>query len=338
VLSYALARAVLRDERFAMPKGLALAMQGITSGDLWDIAVKGLLSLDGDAHRRQRKLVSKAFTPRAAARLRATCDEVITGLIDGLDGRCDVVADIARRYPIPIICALLGTPARDWHLFSAWADDVFKIFDWSVATDGPDIVRAWQALENYLDEMVTRRRGAPGDDLLSDMMRAEVDGDRLTHDELLTLAATLLMAGTDTTRNQLAAAIEVFCDHPDQWALLADRPELAPRAVEEVMRFMPTLFTTMRRATTDVELAGVRIAAGTLVIVNTAAANRDPAVYPDPGRFDITRDAAPAMLTFGGGAHYCLGAHLARTELAGALTIMARRLPDIRPAPHRGNR
>ncbi|MGZ5365802.1 MAG: cytochrome P450, partial [Mycobacterium sp.] len=166
--------------------------------------------------------------------------------------------------------------------------------------------------------------------LLSDMMRAEVDGDSLTHDELLTLAATLLMAGTDTTRNQLAAAVEVFSDHPEQWAILAERPELAVQAVHEVMRYSPVILNTMRVPVEDVELAEVRIAAGTLVIANTAAANRDPDVYRDPDRFDITREVAPAMLTFGGGIHYCLGAHLARIELAEALTTMARRMPNIR--------
>jgi len=198
----------LRDDRFAMPKGGALPAQGITSGELWDIVVKGLLSLDGAAHHRQRRLVSKAFTPKAAGRLRTTCADVIAELVYQHvgAGRCDVVADIARQYPIPIICALLGTPREDWHLFSTWADDIFKVFDWNVVNDAPDIVGAWKELEAYLDEMVTGRRDALTDDLLSDMMRAEVDGDRLGHDELLTLAGTLLMAGTDTTRNQLAAA------------------------------------------------------------------------------------------------------------------------------------
>lgn len=128
------------------------------------------------------------------------------------------------------------------------------------------------------------------------MIRAEVDGDRLAHDELLTLAATLLMAGTDTIRNQLAAAVQLFCEHPDQWALLAEQPELAMKAVEEVMRFSPVIFTTMRMAVEDV----------------------DPDVFEDPDRFDITREDAPTMLTFGGGVHYCLGAHLARIELAEA--------------------
>ena len=158
----------------------------------------------------------------------------------------------------------------------------------------------------------------------------------LAHDELLMLAATLLMAGTDTTRNQLAAAVQVFCEHPDQWALLAEHPELAPKAVEEAMRYSPVIFTTMRTAVEDVELGGFILPAGTLVIANTAAANRDPAVYSDPDRFDITREDAPAMLTFGGGIHYCLGAHLARIELTEALTTMSRRMPDLRhvgPAP-----
>jgi cytochrome P450 len=332
VLSYDLVRTVLRDDRFAMPKGLALAAQGITSGELWDLSLKGLLSLDGEAHRRQRRLVSKAFTPRAAERLRTICTGIIGELADTHEsaGRCDVVADIARQYPIQIICALLGTPRQDWHLFSAWADDIFKVFDWNVVNDEPDIMCAWRALESYVDDMVTSRRDAVTDDLLSDMMRAEVDGDRLTHDELLTLAATLLMAGTDTTRNQLAAAVQVFCEHPDQWRLLAERPELAVHAVHELMRYSPVILNTMRVPVEDVELAGVRIPAGTLVIANTAAANRDPGVYHEPERFDITREDAPAMLTFGGGVHYCLGAHLARIELAEALTTMARRMPDIR--------
>jgi cytochrome P450 len=332
VLAYDLVRTVLRDDRFAMPKGVGLAAQGITSGELWDISLEWLLSLDGAEHHRQRRLVSKAFTPKAAERLRTTCADIIAELVDhhADTGRCNVVTDIARQYPIPIICAMLGTPPDDWHLFSDWADDIFKIFDWNVVNDEPDILRAWHALEDYLDDMVTRRRDALTDDLLSDMIRAEVDGDRLAHDELLMLAATLLMAGTDTTRNQLAAAVQAFCEHPGQWDLLAEHPELAPKAVEEAMRYSPVIFTTMRTAVEDVELGGFTLPAGTLVIANTAAANRDPAVYPDPDGFDITRGDAPAMLTFGGGIHYCLGAHLARIELAEALTKMARRMPNMR--------
>jgi cytochrome P450 len=146
----------------------------------------------------------------------------------------------------------------------------------------------------------------------------------------------LLIAGTDTTRNQLAASVQVLCDHPEQWALLGAHPELAASAVEETMRLCPISFRVLRTVVEDVELGGMVIPAGTLVFANTAAANRDPAVYDDPDRLDITRTAPPPMLTFSSGAHYCLGANLARLELAEALAIMTRRMPRPRrtgPAP-----
>jgi cytochrome P450 len=338
LLTYDLVRTALRDSRFCMPKGFSLAAQGVTSGPLWDRVAKSLLSLDGAEHHRLRRLVSKAFAPRAAARLRTAIVEVINELVEPLSatGRCDIVTDVARQYPIPIICALLGTPHQDWQRFSSWTDDIMRTFTWSAANDEPDILRAWEELDAYLDEMIARRRDALTDDLISELIRAEDDGDRLTHDELLMLAAGLLIAGTDTTRNQLAAAVHVLCDHPDQWALLAEHPEFARNAVEETMRHSPVAGATMRTAIDDVELGRVIIPAGTLVIVNTASANRDPAVYDDPDRLDITRDAPPAMLTFGGGVHYCLGSHLARTELAEALTVITRRMPHARrtgPAP-----
>ena len=333
VLSYELVRTVLRDPRFCMPKGLALAAQGITSGRLWDKVTTGLLSRDGADHNRLRRLVSKAFTPRSTARLETTIVEVITELVDPVTGmgRCDVVADIARRYPIPIICGLLGAPRADWQLFSDWADDIFKALTWNVADHAAVIMAAFDELDAYIDDMVAQRRHNLTDDLISQLIRAEDGGDRLTAGELRMLAEGLLMAGTDTTRNQLAAAVQDLCDHPQQWALLADHPELAPQAVEELMRHSPVIFATMRKAVEDVELGGVRVPAGTLVIVNTAAANRDPAVYDDPDRLDITREGPATMLTFGGGIHYCLGAHLARLELAQALTVITRRMPN----PHR---
>ncbi len=333
VLGYELVRTVLRDPRFCMPKGHALAAQGITSGRLWDKVTSGLLSRDGADHNRLRRLVSQAFTPRSTARLETTVVGVITELVDPLTstGRCDVVADIARRYPIPIICGLLGAPRQDWQLFSDWADDIFKIFTWNVADHAAVIMGAFDELDAYIDDMVAQRRHDLTDDLMSQLIRAEDDGDRLTADELRMLAGGLLMAGTDTTRNQLAAAVGDLCDHPEQWALLAEHPELAPQAVEELMRHSPVIFATMREAVEDVELGGVRVPADTLVIVNTAAANRDPAIYDDPDCLDITREGPATMLTFGGGIHYCLGAHLARLELAEALRVITQRMPN----PHR---
>ena len=215
---------------------------------VWDKATTGLLSRDGADHNRLRRLVSKAFTPRSTARLKTTIVEVINELVDPVTstGRCDVVADIARQYPIAIISGLLGAPREDWQLFSDWADDIFKLLTWNVANDAPVIMAAFDELDAYIDDMVARRRRNLTDDLISELIRAEDDGDRLTADELLMLAEALLMAGTDTTRNQLAAAVQDLCDHPEQWALLAEHPELAPRAVEELMRHNPVIFGTIR--------------------------------------------------------------------------------------------
>jgi cytochrome P450 len=340
VLSYQLVRSVLRDTRFQIPPGMNLLVQGITSGPLWDKVVNSLLCLEGDAHHRLRSLCSKAFTPRTVARLHDTMADVMNELVDQVAdaGRCDVVTDIARPYPVPIICALLGAPREDWQQFSLWADDVFKAFTFTVDVREvePVVMRAWRELDDYVDDMVARRRHSLTDDLLSDLIRAEDDGDRLNTAELRMLAGGLLLAGTDTTRNQVAASVQVLCEHPEQWVLLKEQPELAMRAVEETMRHSPIACGTLRLVGEDAELDGYLFPAGTMVVVNTAAANRDPTIYQDPDRVDITREDAPAILTFGGGAHYCLGANLARREIAEALTVLAQRLVNPRtagPAP-----
>jgi cytochrome P450 len=341
VLSYDLVRTVLRDNRFITAHGLGLDAKGITSGPLWDRATSNILGLDGAVHHRLRRLVSKAFTPRAAERLRTLAREIIIGLVEPFTavGHCEFVADIARSYPTPVICALLGAPPEDWQLFSAWVDDIKKIFEWNVVEDTPAILAAWNEMDAYVDELIARRRECLTDDLISDLIRAEDDGDRLTHDEMLMLCSTLLGAGTDTTRNQLAAAVQLLCAHPDQWNLVARHPDMMPAALHELMRYRPITVGTLRRAAEDVELAGVRIPAGTLVAVNAASANRDPAVYRDPERLDITRQNPAAILNFGGGVHYCLGAHLARLELVEALRVITQRLPNPRqtgPSPWKG--
>jgi cytochrome P450 len=338
LLDYELVRTMLRDSRFVMPRGIGLVVQGITSGPVWDRVGNLLVSLNGAEHHRLRRLVARAFTPRAADRMRAACVDVINELVDpvAVVGRCDFVDDVSNHYPIPIICAMLGAPREDWQLFSEWAADISKAFGGTVTEHEPAILRSWDALDGYLEALIERRRHSLADDLISDLIRVEDDAEQLTHDEMRNLALILLNAGTDTTRNQLAAAVQVFADHPDQWALLAARPELAHAAVEEVMRHSPVVFNAVRQATEGVELGPVLIPAGAFVMASTAGANRDPAVYDEPERLDITRDDPPAMLTFGGGVHYCLGAHLARVELAEALTVLARRMPNLRrtgPAP-----
>jgi cytochrome P450 len=364
VLSYHLVRSVLRDTRFQvlpgklqrMPADAAkaafqkmsvstrsgFAAQDTDSGPLWDKTVDSLICLTGEEHHRLRSLLFKAFTPRATARLHDTMVDVINELVDRVAeaGRCDVVADIARPYPVPIICAFLGAPREDWQQFSLWADDISKAFSFTsdLAVDESGIMRVWRELADYVDDMVARLRRDLTDDLLSDLIRAEDNGDRLNAAQLRMLAVTLLLTGTDTIRSQLAASVQALCEHHEQWDLLKQQPELAMRAVEETMRHSPTVCKTLRCVVEDVELGGYVFPAHTMILVNTAAASRDPAVYDDPDRVDITREEGPRILTFGGGVHYCLGANLARLELAEALKILARRMLNSRtagPAPWR---
>ncbi|GAB1814538.1 cytochrome P450 [Mycobacterium sp. MUNTM1] len=312
-----------------------MTARGITSGPLYDRVLGTILGMEGEEHRRLRGLVSKAFTPRASARMEDTIDTVINELIDQVADarRCDFVTDIARPYPIPIICALLGTPPEDWEQFSLWAEDIFKIvrFDSDLANEQHIVMRAWDEFDAYIDDMIAERRSRLTDDLISELIRAQDDGDRLSNAEMRMLAFSILSAGTDTTRNQLAACMHALCDHPDQLAMLRHNFGLGMRAVEECMRHSPAVCTTLRTVLEDVTFVGYTFPAGTFISVNTFAANCDPEVYPHPDRFDITREDPPPILTFGGGAHYCLGANLARTELAGALKVIARRMTN----PHR---
>jgi cytochrome P450 len=335
LLGYREVQTVIRDRSFRNPPALALEVQGITDGELYDRTISGILSLDGDEHTRLRRLVAQAFRPQAADRLRTVMGRVMTELLDSVDDQDQLdVVRLVESYPIAVICEVLGFPREDWPLFSRLTDDLFKIFNFNLVNDGPIVLDAMHAIDEYVDGVVEERRagGVAHDDLFGDLMRAEDDGDRLSHSELQMLVSATLTAGTDTTRNQLAAAIEVFCQHPDQWALLREQPDLVTGAVDEVMRFEPIITGLLRTATADREIAGLPIAAGSLVELSSSAANRDPSVFHDPDRFDITRHDAEPQLTFGGGIHYCLGVHLAKAELAEGLTLMSQRWPQIEQA------
>ena len=324
--------ALLRDRRFHSALSLLPQMAGISDSDFMSRRRESILSMEGDEHSRVRRLVSGAFTPRSADRLRPFMREVIGGLVDQVAdlGRCELVTDICEPYPIPIICELLGAPKEDWKLFSGWATDIFRIFNNDLAADMKVIERASDELDEYVRALIAARRSAPRDDLLSDLIAVEEQGDRLSTDELVMLAEAVLMAGTDTTRNQLACSVALFSGAPDQWALLASRPELAPRAVEETMRYLGAVRGTARFASEDVQYRDVMFPAGTLVAASLAAANRDPDIWAGGDALDITREPSSApQLTFGSGIHYCLGAALARAELQEALPLMARRMPAL---------
>ncbi len=323
--------AILRDQRFHSALSMIEQSPELEGSQFGDRRTDSILTMEGEGHARLRRLVAPAFTPASANRLRPTMRAVVGELVDRIAdrGECELVADVCEPYPIPIICELLGAPPEDWKLFSAWATDIFRIFNNNLAEDLPLITRAGEELYEYVGEMITERRASPRADLLSDLIAIEEEGDRLSTEEMAMLAQAVLMAGTDTTRNQLACSVALFTEHADQWALLAERPELAGRAVEESMRYLGAVRGTARFAAEDVVYRDVLFPQGTLVATSLSGANRDPEAFEEPNDFDITRERGTAQMTFGAGIHFCMGAALARAELQEALPLLARRMPGL---------
>jgi cytochrome P450 len=325
--------AILREKRWHSAASQVAELSGVTDPAFLGRRRESILSAEGDVHTRLRRLVAPAFSPRAADRLRPFRRQVVNELIDSIvdAGTADAAVQICEPYPIPIICELLGAPRDDWQQFSRWATDVLRVFDFNLANDLPVIMRAQDELDAYTRQLIARRRDVPGDDLITSLIAAEEAGDRLSTEELVMMVEAVIVGGTDTTRNQLGLALVLFAEHPDQWALLAERPELAPRAVEEVMRYAGAVRGTARLASEDLEYRDVLFPRGTLLATAMAVANRDDSVFPEPDRFDITREpVGQPQLTFGSGIHYCLGASLARAELQEALPLLAQRLPGLR--------
>jgi cytochrome P450 len=327
--------ALLHDKRLRGP-GLDLArMSGIPEGSRsWRRQQKILLFMEGEDHHRLRRLVSKAFTPRAVESLRPYTRSVIRGLLDRVfdAGRCDAVPALTNPFPIPVICALVGIEPDRIDDMSRWAGSILLSLRFDAGTFIDEIEQAQAELDDYLDALIAARRASPRDDLLSRLIAVEEAGDRFSREELQAVVAMMLVAGTDTTRNQLANMIHTFALEPAQWAMVRARPELVPNAVEEAIRWEPATQAIPRFAMEDIEVGDLLIPAGTFVGLMSVSANHDEASLPGADRFDITREAPDAwqLLTFGGGIHYCLGANLARVELTEALAELSGRIERLR--------
>jgi hypothetical protein len=331
VVERAKVEALLSDPRLDSSLLPIVRMQGLTDGPIYEFLSRALLSVDGEDHTRLRKLVSRAFTPRSVEHLRPSMRQLTDELINGFatTGRCEFMTAFADRYPIQMICELLGVPRADYERFGEWANGLTWVLSFELAARIDEIRTAFEGLAGYLEGFIEERRRAPQDDLVTRLIQAEDGGDRLSPIELRSMIGALLFAGYDTTRNQLGIALALFAEHPQQWRLLGDHPERTAAAVEEVLRFLGTVAVAPRVAREELVVGDYRIPAGTLLTLSTGAANHDPATYVAPDRFDITLEREPP-LTFGGGAHYCLGANLARAEMQEALGILARRLRDVR--------
>ncbi len=325
--------AILRDKRWHSAAALAAEAFGVNDPRLKERRRESILSAEGDVHTRLRRLVAPSFSPRAADRLRPFMREVMNSLIDPVakNGKCDLATDICDPYPIPIICELLGAPKKDWQLFSRWAEDVLRIFNATASEELDIIFKAQDELGQYTRQLIADRRSRPADDLITSLIAAEEAGDKLNEAELEMMVEAVIVGGTDTTRNQLGCSIALFAEHPEQWKLLAEQPELAGKAVEETMRYFGAVRATGRFASEDIEYKGVLFPKGTLVTPSLSIANRDETVFNDANVFDITREpAGQPQMTFGSGIHYCLGAALARAEQQEALPIMAKRMKNLR--------
>jgi pimeloyl-[acyl-carrier protein] synthase len=314
-------------------------MPGQTEEDDAVTTASFMLLADPPTHTRLRKLVSKAFTPRAIERWRPRIETVTNDLLDAVAarGEMDLVADLALPVPSTLICEMMGVPLEDRESFTEWTADATHGLAVRRGFSPPELVervdRARNSLAGYFNTLIAQRRSEPGEDLLDVMIAAEEDGDRLSTPELLVQSIGLLIAGFETTIGLIANGLTTLIRNPDELAILRQKPELIESAVEECLRYSGPITWTIRVLHEEEEYGGYRIAPDTPVSAGLAAANRDPKHYVDPERFDVSRFVAtpepPPQLSFGGGVHYCLGVHLARLETQVAIGSLVQRFDDL---------
>jgi cytochrome P450 len=323
-------QALLADRRLRSSVPDIVRMQGVTDGPLYEQLTTSIIALEGEDHTRVRKLVSRAFTPRAVDVHRDDMRSTLQRLVDPLRaaGRCDFMTDVAEHYPIEVMCHLLGVPDEDHEDFAKWNRAITWALSFQLSEHLADVQWGLTQMNEYVSGLMADRRRDPKEDLVTALVQAREADDRLSDGEVLSMIAALLFAGYDTTRNQLGLAMWMFAEYPEQWQRLAADPAFAPRAVEEVMRFRGTVGVAPRIVAEDLEFDGYRLAAGTMVALSTSAANHDPDAYVEPWTFDITAERE-THFTFGGGPHYCLGAALARAEMQEALPILAEAMPGL---------
>lgn len=293
-----------------------------------------MLLKDPPDHTRLRTLVHKAFTPRMVERLRERAQTITDSLIDRAlaNGGMDLIAELALPLPVTVIADMLGVPASDHAVFQGWSRNLAGTLE---LTDSQEVYERGSAatveFSAYVRGLISERRKAPKEDLISALVAAEAEGDRLSEDEMVAMCILLLVAGHETTVNLIGSGTLALLRHPDQWAKLKADPSLAKSAVEELLRYDSPVQMTARWVMEDIDFAGHYMRKGQQVAMLLGAANHDPTRFDNPTELDITRDPNP-HIAFGNGIHFCLGAPLARLEGQIAFATLARRLPNLRLA------
>ncbi|MFB8278590.1 cytochrome P450 [Nocardia colli] len=331
-----LCRSILRDNRFgvhstdgfAVPEAVRQLTKKYFPLPPNPVEPPSMLVIDPPQHTKMRKPVAAAFTPRAIGRLRDRVETVTAELLDALPsgGSADLINAFAAQVPIAIISEMLGFPDEEKQRFLTWGDQVTPLLDVGISWRAHRrALLAMEVMNDYFDEHIARLRRTPGDDIFS----ALVTAGELSMFELKASASLLMGAGFETTVNLIGNGVVQLINHPEQLARLRAEPELWPNAIEEILRFDSPVQTTARSVLCDLEIDGVQLRAGDTVVLSLAGANRDPAVFAEPDRFDVGRANAKEHLSFSNGIHVCLGASLARMEGVYALQSLFDRFPDL---------
>jgi cytochrome P450 len=310
-----------------------LASRGLDA--LINDRMRSMIHMDAPDHTRLRSLVNKAFTPKAVNSMEEHIQHLVDGLLDTVqaEGRMEVISDLAYPLPVMVIAEMLGVPPEDRDRFKQWSDDMSTLLGGDLGALPEEVLRGASAsreeLVDYFRAVAARRREQPGNDLLSALLEAEEEGGRLTEDELYSTVVLLLAAGNETTTNLIGNGLFALLRHGDQHRRVWDDPTLIPPAVEEMLRYDSPVQLTTRLATVDLEIHGTNIRKGEWLYLVIGAANRDPEQFPEPDKFDISR-ADNKHIAFGAGAHFCLGAPLARLEAQITLRALRHRCPNLR--------
>lgn len=338
VVAYDPAVAILRDHRFSVDHSNRKIPPEIAAELGPSPADRGLenvmLFKDPPDHTRLRTLVNKAFTPRVVERLRSRVQEIVADLLDeaAARGEMDVIADFAYPLPVRVIAEMLGVPPEDRDRFKGWSRQIAPILDPMIADEVFfRVAEAGLALAVYFDDLVAQRRAQPRDDLVSELIAAEDQGDKLTEEELRATLILLLVAGHETTMNLIGNGLYALFRNPEEMERLRNDPTLGKSAVEELLRYDGPVHLTARTALDNVDVGDTKVEAGEMCVVVLGAANRDPNQFPEPDRLDVGR-AHNRHIAFSAGGHFCVGATLARLEGEIAFESVLRRFPDLRLA------